>query len=505
VWPLRAISAGMFPPSDANVEAMPGNRETRAVSRPARTPAGQSDSATRATGSPSLLVGTVVIRLRRIGQAGLATAIPIFAVLAAQTASATVNPTAAAASSPNATGSSKPAAATAPGAKSVSYNGVRVTVPASWPVIDLNVHPRTCVRLDQTALYLGSPGSQPNCPAHAVGRADTVWLSTQAAGQEVPLTSGVTKVGGLAARVGLDSTGHSKAIQFVGKPVGLQASWGADSSSVEKVLASAVSTGSSSAAPAPSAAAQKPLSPAAAPQAVVAGATFIGMGFDTCAAPSVSTMRAWLHSPYRSVGVYIGGSMRACGDGNLSASWVAQVHAMGWHLIPTYVGPQAPTVNQPGLARISPVWAWNLGGVSAIDAVARAKHFGMGAGTPLYYDMEGYTPTAGSSAAVNTFLSAWTAEVHRLGYKSGVYGCPGSVMSDMSHAVRTATIYPPDDVWFAHWNGLRNTTDQRNYPAFPDAYWRFHQRLHQYAGNLYQSYGGVALGLDANWMDGATG
>src|SRR5438445_12869536 len=70
---------------------------------------------------------------------------------------------------------------------------------------------------------------------------------------------------------------------------------------------------------------------------------FTGEGFDTCHAPSVKTMAAWWKSsPYRAIGIYIGGPNRACGDGNLSNSWVHSVNAMGWHLVPIYVGQQAP-------------------------------------------------------------------------------------------------------------------------------------------------------------------
>jgi hypothetical protein len=226
------------------------------------------------------------------------------------------------------------------------------------------------------------------------------------------------------------------------------------------------------------------------------------MAFDTCAAPSASSMHAWLSSPYRGVAVYIGGSMRACGDGNLSASWVAQVHAMGWRLIPTYVGPQAPCVNQSGLATINPSTPTAQGIANADDAVARAKYFGMSPGTPLYYDMEGYSPSASCSRTVVSFLSAWTSQLHHLGYKSGAYGNPGSLMTDMSHAAASRTMTPPDNIWFAHWNGLKNTSDQASYPAFPNSDWNDHQRLHQYEGNLNQAYGGVGISIDADWVDG---
>ena len=102
-----------------------------------------------------------------------------------------------------------------------------------------------------------------------------------------------------------------------------------------------------------------------------------------------------------------------------------------------------------------------------------------------------------------TFLSGWTYELHRYGYKSGTYGSPGSLMTDLSRKVRTAGFHSPDDVWFAHWNGLRNTTDQSSYPGFPNADWSRRQRVHQYSGNLYQGWGRVGLSIDADWVDGA--
>src|SRR5438105_10871938 len=102
---------------------------------------------------------------------------------------------------------------------------------------------------------------------------------------------------------------------------------------------------------------------------------YSGPGFDTCSAPSLATMQSWLSSPYRAVGVYIGGSNRACPDGNLSASWTASVVSSGWSLLPLYVGLQAPCVTQPGLALIDPANAASQGTAAADDAVARAGVF----------------------------------------------------------------------------------------------------------------------------------
>jgi len=461
-----------------------------------------------------------VIGMRRVGHAGIVCALPILALLVPQAAYATTNLAAGAISVPGASSPAKPAPAVPGSTRFVSYNGVRLTVPAAWPVIDLRLHPSACVRLDQGALYLGSPGPQSDCPAHAVGRADTVWLKPASAGQIEPMTSQLATVGALAARVSVDSVSHDRQAQLVAEGVDLEATWGADISSIDRVLASAVRSSDSTttaptvpslaAASLPAAttrsgsapAASQPASPAAV-SPMIAGATFNGMAFDTCAAPSASTMRAWLHSPYRAAGIYIGGSMRACGDGNLSASWVAQVHAMGWRLIPTYVGPQAPCVNQSGLDPISSAWASAQGSANAYDAVLHARYFGMGPGTPIYYDMEGYSPSGSCSRTVMTFISAWTRELHHLGYKSGAYGNPGSLMTDMSRSVASPGFAPPDNVWFAHWNGLRNTSDQSSYPGFQDSKWSRRQRVHQYDGNLYQSWGGAGVSIDADWVNAA--
>ena len=43
-----------------------------------------------------------------------------------------------------------------------------------------------------------------------------------------------------------------------------------------------------------------------------------GYAFDTCEAPTTATMQAWQASPYRGVGVYIGGPNRTCPQVNLT-------------------------------------------------------------------------------------------------------------------------------------------------------------------------------------------
>jgi len=462
------------------------------------------------------LEGHRVIKTRQVGHVGLAGGLTVIALLVPHAGPAPADSPGEAISAGGSAFSTpvRPVSARSTGAQFVNYGGVRVTVPKTWPVIDLRAHPQTCVRFDKPVVYLGPAGSQSDCPAHAVGRVDTIWLRTVSAGRKDPLTSHPAKVGGLAARVGANPTGHDKHAQFAAAGVELEATWGADSSSVDQVLASAEASSGPTARrrrPPPAttsasntpAGAVEPVAYNTATAATAASSRLTGMAFDTCAAPTAATMSSWLASPYRAAGIYIGGSMRACGDGNLSSTWVAAVRSMGWGLLPIYVGAQAPCVNQGGLATITASKAAAQGTASADDAVTQARRFGLGAGTPIYYDMEAYnSAAAGCSQAVMTFISAWTGELHRLGYKSGAYGSTGSLMVDMSRWVGTSGFTYPDEVWFAHWNQLQTTSDSSSYPAFPDAYWA-QQRLHQYSGGSTQSWGGASVNIDANWVEAA--
>ena len=88
---------------------------------------------------------------------------------------------------------------------------------------------------------------------------------------------------------------------------------------------------------------------------------FTGYAFDACNAPGQAALAAWLASPYRAIGIYIGGVNRACANGQLSPAWTAGATAAGWSLIPLYVGLQAPCVGQGGVSKISPALAASQG------------------------------------------------------------------------------------------------------------------------------------------------
>ncbi len=231
----------------------------------------------------------------------------------------------------------------------------------------------------------------------------------------------------------------------------------------------------------------------------VARATFTGPGFDTCTAPSLKALSAWLASPYRAVGIYVGGANRACADGNLSASWVASATAGGWSLFPLYVGLQAPCVSDKTLARIDPASAAAQGTAAAADAVSHAQVFGLGPGVPLYFDMEGYSTTdPACTQVVQQFVSAWVGGLHTLGYVAGIYGSASSTIRDMVPLVSSGDA--PDQVDIGNWNGNPTVFGD---PYVSDGFWAHHQRIHQYRGGHNETYGGVTLNVDDDYLDAA--
>jgi glycoside hydrolase-like protein len=229
------------------------------------------------------------------------------------------------------------------------------------------------------------------------------------------------------------------------------------------------------------------------------GAVFTGLGFDACTAPSSRSMAAWESSPYRAVGVYIGGVNRACSQPNLTPNWVASQTEADWHLIPTYVGLQAPTSACSSCAKLSASQATAQGVAAAIDAVEEANAVAMGPGSPIYFDMEAYTQTSSATAATLAFLEAWTNKLHGLGYLSGVYSSSSSGIEDLAGQIGTGYELP-DAIWIANWNGRQDTSD----PAVPANAWTPHQRIHQYRGGHNESYGGVTINIDNNYVDGPT-
>jgi hypothetical protein len=343
-----------------------------------------------------------------------------------------------------------PGAVGADGPRSVHFEGRAVHVPQGYRVVRAGAHSRTCVRLDRRVVYLGGPSAEQRCPAGALlGKRRAIVIGAQ--GRRItgdsPALSGAAR-GALA----------------LARPRAARAS-----------KARGVATGS------------------------VGGSVFTGLGFDTCSAPSSKAMAAWAESPFRGVGIYIGGENSACSQPNLSASWVSAQTTAGWHLIPTYVGLQAPTSSCSSCAKLTTVAAGSQGAAAAEDAAAVSTAIGIGAGSPIYFDMESYSPTTSATRAVLTFLEAWTNKLHELGYTSGVYSSSGSGIVDLAGQYGT-TYSSPDDLWIANWNNAQDTIDS----VVPETAWANHQRIHQYRGGHDDTYGGVTINIDSDYVDGAT-
>jgi len=78
---------------------------------------------------------------------------------------------------PSAAAASPAPAPTNPsGNQVVRYRGLTFSVPADWPVYDLETDPTRCVRFDVHAVYLGNPGADQDCPAHLVGKTESVMV-----------------------------------------------------------------------------------------------------------------------------------------------------------------------------------------------------------------------------------------------------------------------------------------------------------------------------------------
>lgn len=425
-----------------------------------------------------------------------------------------------------------PEAAVGPGERLLAYAGVTVRVPAGWPVYDLAARPRTCVRYDVNAVYLGHPGPDQDCPARAMGHVDTLSIEPEAVPRSRVPDAGVANAANAAGDPGTEMTLSRR----VGA-VRLTASYADDDTQAAAILGSARLSGGARAASPASAAYSRdagsideaadetaPTSPGypaniAEPAAMAltqprprtgslalkAAATFTGSGFDTCAAPSLGTMTTWATaSPFRAAGVYIGGSDRACPDGNLSPSWVRQVGALGWHLFPIYVGRQASCWQDPAgpkskAPRIDHAHRWTQGVQAADDAAARAAYFGLSPASILYFDME-YYPRAVTQCSqdVQAFLNAWTDELHKRGFLSGIYSSARGAVADMAAVYSTMAGYRADAVWFAHWDAKAATSGD---PSLDDKLWPGHRRIKQFAGAHDATFGGKKLNIDSDVLD----
>jgi hypothetical protein len=375
-------------------------------------------------------------------------------------------------------------------------------VPRSWPVVNDTRRRTTCVRFDRHAIYLGTVSREEFCPSWLLGTTESMLIEPGPAGAR--------------PAAGLDPVARRMTVRA--PRIVIVATFDRAPGIIERILAEArlPEPAPARAEPAARAAFAWPAHRRRAARAEPAAraarawpahrrragrrqpmrgpylpptvASYHGLGFDACTAPSQRYMNAWLRgSPYRVIGIYIGGADRACAQPNLTQTWVRAQAAAGWRFIPLYAGPQAAFGELGAPARQA--------GAAAFNAVDQARLLGFGPGTPIYYDMEAYAPR--QRAAALTFLSVWSFQVRRLGYLAGVYSSSDSGVTDLVKNYGGHRFATPDIIYDALWNGAATTSD----PNIPAALWANHRRIHQFRGNVTQRHGGLRINIDQDFVD----
>jgi hypothetical protein len=140
------------------------------------------------------------------------------------------------------------------------------------------------------------------------------------------------------------------------------------------------------------------------------------------------------------------------------------------------------------------------------------QKLGLGSGSPVYFDIENYTPSATchgnpTGSYVNAFLSGWVSKIHTNGYIAGVYGNPTPASDWYAGTAGYGPVSPsPNDVWITKYDnrvtiwGLVGAGGQ----TLTDAAWPQNQRMHQYVINLTntsETWGGQALVIDKDIED----
>jgi hypothetical protein len=368
--------------------------------------------------------------------------------------------------------------------RQVKYRGYSFEVPRSWRVTDLSGTKRTCVRFDRHVIYLGSPADDLSCPSYLLGTTEAMLV------QPGPKSSARSSVEDPVARN----------VTVTEPRIKITATFDDDRSMIFQILASASlptpiirmprPVSAISAEPKPAIRAKGSTSARTSATALPAKvANYHGVGFDACTAPDAAYMKAWrAHSPYRAIGVYIGGSDEACDQPNLTRAWLRKEAKAGWHFIPMYVGPQAEfgeLHRHPG----------HQGRRAANDAVLDAERLGFGRWTPIYYDMEAYLP--GKTNKALRLLSSWTSRLHALGYSSGIYSSSDSGIADLAQRYFRHKWAIPDVIYDALWNGKKNASDA----VIRGREWTNHHRVHQYAGNVSKRYGGHKINIDDDYVN----
>ncbi|MEV8411255.1 glycoside hydrolase domain-containing protein, partial [Streptomyces niveus] len=347
------------------------------------------------------------------------------------------------------------------------------------------------------------PADQNDCPSGVVGRTAGIVvepITARSAGQATAATARTQRGKATAPTAASTNDTIQIAVEDAGVLVTAAHTPGTENL-VRDVLASADLTKAAERTVLPRAAQRSDAVPlaAAGPQP----GSYLGKGFDACAAPSQAAMNAWqTSSPYSAVGVYISGSFRGCSQPNLTASWVTAQTGNGWRLFPIDVGRQAPCTSYSLKISTDPATAKSQGVTAAAGAITAASNLGIPAGSAIYSDIEAYTSTASCKASVMSYLSGWTERLHTSGYLSGLYSSAASGIKDAASEYNNGAYTRVDHLFYAWWN---DAADTNTGSYVPSNYWSNHQRIHQYAGEVTESYGGYSINIDRDYLDVGNG
>jgi Domain of unknown function (DUF1906)/Divergent InlB B-repeat domain/Fibronectin type III domain len=226
-------------------------------------------------------------------------------------------------------------------------------------------------------------------------------------------------------------------------------------------------------------------------------------GFDKCAVASVTNMQTWMSSsPYYDANIYIGGVNRSCSQSLLNSSWVSQVLAQNWRLIPTWVGPQSPSTTCSTCSRFSTNSSTaRQQGIDEANLAANAvSSLGLAAPSIIYFDLEMYST---QTSAETQFVDGWVAQLHQMGYDAGLYVHYTNVASF------TSLTNPLDGVWIARWyygaNGSpappSTIPSPNSIPGVSDSIF-VNKRIWQYYGGATETWGGVTFNIDIDSANG---
>lgn len=395
------------------------------------------------------------------------------------------------AASASANAGTSPQAAGATATKAVSYHGYTFDVPSSWPVIDLATTPSACVSFAQHAVYLGAPSAKQQCEVAPSKQTDALLIEPSTAHVPASVIDNrvLDQVEAMAPGIKVTGSYHTYDTQ-ISEIISHALPAAAANSALKphaNTLAPRTAAGSN---PAP---AINPLPPVGR-----SSVSYTGNAFDVCSAPTEAQMAAWkANSPYDAIGIYIGGENRQCAQPNLTAQWVHDEAAAGWHFFLLYTGPQAPGTVCKTCTTMSTTAPEDQAAAAATDAIDDAAALGFQPGTPIFYDLQDYADGGTNTTAVMNFLTDWSLDLSASTYMPGVHGTMDSAVTDLVANYSNTNYYMPVYLDFASGNGVQSTDDA----SIPAADWQYQQRINEYEIGQSQTYGGVTLTVDSDYMD----